>query len=232
MDTPEAPHQHPAHTGRRWLDMSLALSAMFISVVTLIVAIGHGRTMERMADANTKMVEANSWPFISFNTHDINEQGKADVRLTLTNEGIGPARIETFELWWNGQPMSSYKALLEACCLTTPALREQLKKTADTRVSLASPRILRAGEHVDFLALAYNKGNEDLFSKFDFERDKIKTRVCFCSVFDECWVQMGGLGVVKDEELIHPSRVNSCPAPATPYQVYMKPESDPAKPTP
>src|ERR1700704_6133355 len=86
IDAPEAPHQHhPAHTGRRWLDISLALSAMFVSVVSLIVAVEHGHTMERMADANTKMVEANSWPFISFDTHDLNEQGKADVRLVLTN---------------------------------------------------------------------------------------------------------------------------------------------------
>jgi hypothetical protein len=233
IDAPEAPHQHhPAHTGRRWLDISLALSAMFVSVVSLIVAVEHGRTMERMADANTKMVEANSWPFISFDTHDLNEQGHADVRLVLTNEGIGPARIETFELWWNGKPISSPSELMKACCLTTPALEEQLKKTADRRIGLASPRILRAGEHVDFLTLSYNKGNDDLFSKFDVERDKIKTRVCFCSVFDECWVQMGGLGVVTDEQLIHPSRVNSCAAPATPYQVDLKSARDERNPTP
>jgi hypothetical protein len=60
MESPEGPHHHASHTGHRWFDIALGLTAMFVSVVTLIVAIEHGRTMERMADANTRMVEANS----------------------------------------------------------------------------------------------------------------------------------------------------------------------------
>jgi len=101
METPEAHHEHPAHTGHRWLDIVLAVSAMFVSVVSLVVAIEHGRTMERMAEANTKMVEANSWPFVEFDSHDIDEQGKPEVRLVLINAGIGLARIKTFELWFD-----------------------------------------------------------------------------------------------------------------------------------
>jgi hypothetical protein len=99
VEPPEAPHSHPSHTGHRWLDIVLGLSAMFVSVVSLVVAVEHGRTMERMADANTRMVDANSWPFVEFDSHNVDAQGNADVRLVLTNDGIGPARIETFELW-------------------------------------------------------------------------------------------------------------------------------------
>ena len=39
--------------------------------------------MERMADANTRMVEANSWPFLQFNTHNVDEHGNPDVRLVM-----------------------------------------------------------------------------------------------------------------------------------------------------
>lgn len=107
VDTPEAPHSHPSHTGHRWLDTVLGLSAMFVSVVSLAIAVEPGRTMERMADANTRMVDANSWPFVQFVTHNVDEKGKAGVRPVLTNEGIGAARIETFEMWWDGKPMTS-----------------------------------------------------------------------------------------------------------------------------
>jgi hypothetical protein len=106
MDLPEAPHNHPSHTGHRWLDISLGLCAMFVSVVSLVVAVEHGRTMQRMADANARMVDENAWPFVEFSDHNADEQGNADIRLVLTNEGIGPARIETFELWLDGKPMS------------------------------------------------------------------------------------------------------------------------------
>jgi hypothetical protein len=120
IDAPEPPHQHHAHSGHRWLDISLGLSAMFVSVISLVVAVEHGRTMERMADANGRMVQASSWPFVEFSTHNVDERGSPNVRLVLTNEGIGPARIETFELWWKGQPMASSQALL------TPAARRRL----------------------------------------------------------------------------------------------------------
>jgi hypothetical protein len=73
MDSPEAPHHHASHTGHRWLDITLGLSAMFVSVVTLFVAIEHGRTMERMAEANRQMVEANSWQFIDFTTLNVSD---------------------------------------------------------------------------------------------------------------------------------------------------------------
>lgn len=149
MESPEAPHHHASHTGHRWFDIALGVSAMFVSVVTLFVAIELGRTMERMADANNRMVEANSWPFVAFDTHNLNEKGVPQVRLVLTNEGIGPARIETFELWWKGKPISSPGQLLKSCCATSP----DPQQNQAISIGLASPRILRAGEDVDFLAL-------------------------------------------------------------------------------
>ena len=138
MEAPEAHHAHAAHSGHRWLDIVLAVSAMFVSVISLFVAVEHGRTMERMAEANTRMVEANSWPFVEYDSHNVDEQGNAKIRLVLTNQGIGPARIETLELWWNGKPVSSLRALLEACCETT-------KVEGVLSVGNAAPNILRAG---------------------------------------------------------------------------------------
>ncbi len=218
MDSPEAPHHHASHTGHRWFDIALGVSAMFVSVVTLVVAIGHGRTMERMAEANMRMVEANSWPFVDFSTHNINEKGEPQVRLVLTNEGIGPARIETFELWYRGKPMASPGTLLIACCTPHPQ-RDPIG------VGLASPRILRAGEHVDFLSVGFTTSAQDVFTKFNAERDYITTRVCYCSVFDECWIKEGGdsLLVKSEDKLIHPGHVKSCPVPKVPYQIDVTP---------
>lgn len=54
METPEV-HVHPHHTGHRWVDYVIAGTALLVSVISLWVAVGHGRTME-------KLVAANSWP--------------------------------------------------------------------------------------------------------------------------------------------------------------------------
>ena len=217
MESPEAPHQHAPHTGHRWFDIALGVSAMFISVITLVVAIEHGRTMERMADANMRMVQANSWPFVELSSHNLNDKGVGEVRLVLTNEGVGPARIETFELWWREKPMSSPSALLNACC--APANGK--KDDSLTTLGLAAPRILRAGEHVDFLSVSPTGGGHEAFDKLNTERDYIRTRVCYCSVFDECWVKEGGdaLLLKGESKLVHPDPVKACPRPPVPYMV-------------
>ena len=181
---------------------------MFVSVISLGVAIEHGGTMERMADANARMVQASSWPFVEFSTHNVDERGSPNVRLVLTNVGIGPAKIETFELWWKGQPMASSQALLHACCATSAKGAQQ--KTAVISRGLTAPSILRAGDHTDFLAIADSQPGE-LWKEFNVERDNITIRVCYCSVFDECW---SGSGITTRAD-----RVDSCPTPAAPFKI-------------
>ena len=198
--------------------MALGISAMCVSLITLAIAVEHGRTMERMAEANMRMVEANSWPFIDFSNHNLSDKGSPQVRLVLTNEGIGPARIETFELWWRGKAMSSPMELLKACCTPDPA-KQQEKPVIS--LDLASPRILRAGEHVDFFAVGLTNTTRELFERFNSERDFITTRACYCSVFDECWIKEGGDALLRkgESKLIHPERVKTCSTPPVPYQV-------------
>ncbi len=57
METPEV-HVHPHHTGHRWADYVIAGTALLVSVISLWVAVGHGRTME-------KLVAVNSWPYVN-----------------------------------------------------------------------------------------------------------------------------------------------------------------------
>jgi hypothetical protein len=212
MEAPEAHHAHPGHSGHRWLDIVLAVSAMFVSVISLFITVEHGRTMERMAEANARMVQANSWPFVEYDTHDLDEQGNAKVRLVLTNQGVGPARIETFELWWSGKPVASPWELLKACC-------EGATGTDTIFTGVTAPNILRAGEHKDFFAMSPGSEKSDLFEKLNFERHNITARICYCSVFDECWVS-SGLAIRAD-------RVPSCPAPAIPFRTDLRSPRDP-----
>src|SRR5690348_16666559 len=209
MEGPEPPHHHPAHTGYSWIDITLGLSAMFVSALSLVIAIEHGKTMERMADANAQMVQASSWPFLAFDTHNVDEHGNGSVRLVITNQGIGPARIQTLELWYDGRPMLSPGQLIKACCQTTADERAGLAKTI-WGVGVAAPSILRAGEHSDFLSAAQRKENQHFWEKFNVERDKITVRMCYCSVFDECWVGTG--------RTTQADRVPSCPVPAVPFR--------------
>ena len=66
-------HSHGHHTGIKWLDLILAGSAIFISVVSLVVSIHHGRTMEQLVAANEKQVKASTLPILRYGTGNMNE---------------------------------------------------------------------------------------------------------------------------------------------------------------
>ena len=84
-------------TARFWrgLPARVAIAILLVSVSSLIVAIVHSHTLERMADANVKLVEANSWPFLAYSTGNRNDE-KPAISMGVDNNGIGPAKIESF----------------------------------------------------------------------------------------------------------------------------------------
>lgn len=204
------PEQETAHlhhrTGHHWLDLTLALCAMFVSVVSLIVAVRHGATMDRL-------VAANSWPFLTYGTDNQDAQGKPRIALKLINAGVGPARIETFEMWWQGQPVASADEFLTRCCILQPKGPLQLSdlRALHLSVGIVAPAVLRAGDTQEILSLERNDANGDIWQRLDSARLDLSMRACYCSVFDECWVT----------DLIHTGvkEVPVCPAAKVPFAI-------------
>src|SRR4051812_31961149 len=83
----------PRRTGVGWFDLVLALSAIFISAVSLAVAIEHGRT-ER------DLVAASSWPFLRALISNSYGDGEARfAAIGVSNGGVGPAKLESYEVF-------------------------------------------------------------------------------------------------------------------------------------
>jgi hypothetical protein len=204
---PDQEAAHPHHpTGHRWLDLTLALCAMFVSVVSLIVAVRHGVTMDRL-------VAANSWPFLTYHTSNQDAEGKPRIALIMVNAGVGPARVETFEVWWQGQPVASGDELLTRCCLLKPggALDLSGVRALGLSLGIVAPAVLRAGDSQDILSMTQTEANADVWQRLDTARLNLRMRACYCSVFDECWVTDLIQTGVKE--------VAVCPAPKVPFVI-------------
>jgi hypothetical protein len=175
---PEQPHHHGHHkTGLNWLDLAIALSAILISMTSLIITIVHSRALERMADANAKLVEANSWPFVGYATGHLDD-GK--VYVGLVNKGVGPAKIETIELKWKGVAYHNANDFLKACCGYKPDPQY---------LDLGAVEVLRAGDDKVLFGVIPSANNQDVRDRLDRARvsSAMNLNVCYCSVFDECW---------------------------------------------
>src|SRR5580658_4766318 len=116
---PEVDHGHGHHhgTGVPWLDIIVGVSVIFISVLSLVVSIEHGRTMEKMVEQNQKLVVANTMPLLTFASGNMDmETHKPRARLFLTNGGVGPAIIDKFELTYKGVNYHNPDKLMLDCC--------------------------------------------------------------------------------------------------------------------
>lgn len=199
-------------TGHGWVDLSAAVCALIISVSSLWVTIRHGHTMERMADANARLVSANSYPLLQqFQSNAVDLRSPSytgDLHvasLNVANGGVGPAKVETLEVFWNDRPVRTALELLQACCATSEDAslfsHPNWLVTSDLQGTM-----LRAGE-VSRLLLMIDRDGESaaLAARFVAAYPKVKMRACYCSVFDECWL--------SNLETLHPQSVASCPKP-------------------
>jgi hypothetical protein len=186
-------HQHAHRTGHRLLDLALPVSALLISVVSLVIGIHHGRTMQEMAQANARLVQANSWPLLQYATGNGNDKGEPEITLKVENAGVGPAKLISLEIFQGERLIRTPRDLIAA--LGEPDARPNLS------LGVTVPMVMRAGTDTLILGMK-REGNEVVWDKLNAERFRLRFRACYCSVFDECWV--------SDLSTVSPQSVEHC----------------------
>jgi len=203
--------QDPKKTGARWLDMVVAFCALVISAASIFVAQQSNQSMERL-------VRASSWPFIQIGSGNASDEGEAQLAFGITNVGTGPARVHTFDMRVDGRPLPPGGHLLTrvllACCeaefsaATERAAGSQVGAMGGEMSSPVSERFLAPNGEIYAMLWPRTEQNAELWTALDTARqaDRITTTICYCSVFDECWIARSNS--------FPPQETNSCESPA------------------
>lgn len=135
----------PSLLERHWAESALAIGAIVIAAVSLWMAYETNRT-------NSELVASASWPYVSVYESDTLNEPRV-MRLYLSNDGVGPAKVESFELFWKGKPESNPWDLLLDCCsqaqsgdAARAAARAALLHDSGFGTSSDQGLVLRAGE--------------------------------------------------------------------------------------
>jgi hypothetical protein len=197
-------HGHGHGTGVRWLDIIVAVSAFFISIVSLVVSFEHGHTMRELVRQNEKLVAANTIPLLDFSSSNLeDETDKPFFKLTVRNGGVGPAVIDWFELRYKGVSYGTPSDLLDACC--SEAVKKNTLKPNTVWYSKITNNILPARDSFDPMILRSDVG-DDILKAINHARPDITARACYCSVLDECWL--------TSFDANRPAKVERCDPPA------------------
>jgi hypothetical protein len=199
----------PSRESRHWLEYVSTFVAVVISVVSLWVAIGSEQ-------ANRQMVAASSWPILIVGSSNVGDN-EAQLSFHIANDGVGPAKVRTFEVFYKGRPYSTSDALMRACCdpefkATRSPSNPKVEAGAFITGYIAGS-VIPAGQHANFISYALNSQNSDAWHALDAARQSdMSYRVCYCSVFDECWIN-----TIGNQQALDPKRIDTCPIPPVPY---------------
>ncbi|HEX8570863.1 MAG TPA: hypothetical protein VF699_13220 [Caulobacteraceae bacterium] len=192
-------------SGMPWLDLTIAVTAIVLSLISLAVAIGNARTQE-------KMVAATSWPLLQYSTSNIGDDGSPVIVMEIINEGSGPALLKHVGVTYRGKPVTTSRALLQACCgLTIEGWIEARKIDPSIAVVTSSvrERVIRPGERIRFLRMERREPVAAMWAGLEEARREVELEACYCSLFEECWR--------SDLESLAARRVRTCPPATTGY---------------
>jgi len=186
-------HAAPRRTGMRWFDLVMALSAIFISAVSLAIAIDNSR-------AEHNLVAASSWPFL----RALYSNGyHGDVALGVSNGGVGPAKLDSFQLFYKGQAVASNLDLLRRCCGLGSTTEDVMRQVHNKmRYSVVDRTVMRAGEVQEVVGV---RQDTEVGQRLADALPDIAFRVCYCSILDQCWVSS-----LQDTRV---TEVKACPEP-------------------
>ncbi|HET6972112.1 MAG TPA: hypothetical protein VFH92_13375 [Phenylobacterium sp.] len=179
MESPEvhSPHAHVSGLPR-WLELAMAIAALVTSVSSIVIAVHHGQTME-------KLVVASSFPYMQGGFSDATPDGREVISLDLLNRGVGPAHETSLFVTVDGKPVRSADELITASIGPGkaghgPGQLAALRNTPPTR-------FIPGGQSQFVFSIAKtadNAANWDLLQK---SQPRWSTEFCYCSVFHECW---------------------------------------------
>jgi hypothetical protein len=192
---PDPPQEKPlAERLIKYLPLFM-ISHAFVTIPTFVISLTLAYATYVQADATRKIQRSETWPYVSYGTSDSTPDGKFEITLNLTNNGVGPARLEAMQFLYDGKPMSNPRDFLRQCC------------AGDAKFSFMSEPVtgvLRPGQQSNFIRLAKTDENAAIWQKLDTERWKVVVRSCYCSIFDDCWI--------ADNRRQRPQPVEACPA--------------------
>jgi hypothetical protein len=104
-----------------------------------------------------------------------------------------------------GRPVEQLSQLIDACC--------RGGDYSNLKSSSLLGRMVRPGDTVQYIALPLTSKNVTALRALDRARqsDQIVTRLCYCSVFNDCWM--------ADSRDPTPDPVNQCTMPQHPFRV-------------
>ena len=166
------------------LNLTLALCAILISAASFYATY-------LQANAAEKQVKAMTLPLIQTATGNVDAKTKEKtIYFEVENAGVGPALIKSISYFYKGKEFQTHAAFIKACCSKELAHLRKIGVNNGyvTLTSAVINNIIPAQSKVKYFQLFHNDSMNEYWEKLNDERFNIQTKVCYCSLLEECYI--------------------------------------------
>jgi hypothetical protein len=189
LEGPEVHRPHARHGGGlpQWLELTIAGTALVTSICSIVIAIHHGHTME-------KLVQANSIPYLIGGFSTATPEGVEVLSLDFLNRGVGPAHEQSLHVKVDGQYVKSVNELIAKSLQPSEAAEVAQARKDRVLVVLQNnvrTRFVPGGEQQLVFRIAKTPENARIWDLLEKVWNRWDVDYCYCSVFEDCWEVRG-----------------------------------------
>jgi hypothetical protein len=146
--------------------------ALAVSVFALAIGAWQTRLMQSQARASV-------WPYLSLGYSYTSNVDPDAFIWQIDNNGVGPARVQSVMLSVDGKPAKRWDDVLTA--IGAPSRRN----SATTSLSGA---VIPPSLNRETTIAAIRVNDREVAASFKAAIGRFRMEVCYCSVYDECWI--------------------------------------------
>lgn len=171
------------------VEMLVAICALVASAMAVFMAWDQSRVMRAQQHGAV-------FPVLQVDGFVSTTPETAQMGVRVSNSGVGPALIEDVKLFRGDEELSGFDAY-----------RARLPDGADISWTGLAGRALAPGEEIEPLRIAWERDAIPAAILNDTAKEwgSLSVVICYCSVFDRCWLTRG-VGTSRAD------RVEACPA--------------------
>jgi hypothetical protein len=170
MNDPRVTHETP---NRRPL-LSNITSAVALSVSVFALALGAWQTRLMQSQAR-----ASVWPYLSIGYTYSSDTDENAFVWRVDNNGVGPARVQRVSLTLDGHPMRHWTDVLIAL-----GFKGKLHLSTSSIAGEVIPPSLNRETAIESIHI----NDRDVGAAFKNAVERFKMDICYCSVYDDCWI--------------------------------------------
>jgi len=156
-----------------------SFSALAFSLLALVTSVYQTRLMQVQTELMQTQARASVWPYVTIGKNEDGVPGREAFTWRVDNNGVGPAKIESVQVFVDGKPYRNWSEVF-----TQIAPGEEFHG----RTSSLNGIVLPPSTNRETVVEMVTPDTPQRAKVFRAAAPRMAIEVCYCSVYDECWL--------------------------------------------